>query len=132
MGAGGLMINQIEKELRGKFPNIQDYLNLVFKWLYDVEKYDKEQITEAARIKNLPEKSIIYVMLFYQVSEQLKYKSDWKYSICGLPNEEEADKRHLWHFLFDKVKQFNYFPKDEMERWQRNMQPFTELNTYDK
>lgn len=117
---------KIEQELRAKFPLLENYFNDVFKWLRKEVKNKHEALTAAAKTKGVPAGNMPYVILFFQVTEQLKL-GEW-YVHRGMLNMQGEDMYALWKYLLEKLEQYKYFPAEDFTQRRKEMAEWIKTN----
>lgn len=114
----------IEKELRERYPGLQEFFNGVFPWLYSILENENKKISQVITKKEKPVAAAIYALLFFQVTEQLKQDTNTPPVIFGHTPIAVIERRNLWKFLFDKVEMYHYIPADEMALKKKDMEPY--------
>ena len=114
----------IEKELRERYPGLQEFFNGVFSWLYSILENENKKISQVITKKEKPVAAAIYALLFFQVTEQLKQDTNTPPVIFGHTPIAVIERRNLWKFLFDKVEMCHYIPADEMALKKKDMEPY--------
>lgn len=114
----------IEKELRGRYPGLQEFFNSVFSWLYSTLENENKKISQVIEKKEKPVAAAIYALLFFQVTEQIKQDDNMPPTIFGHTPIAVIERRNLWQFLFDKVKIYNYIPAEDMAAKKKEMETF--------
>lgn len=117
---------KIEQELRAKFPLLENYFNDVFKWLRKEVKNKHEALTAAAKTKGVLPENMPYVLLFFQVTEQLK-SGEW-YVHRGMLNMQGEDMYALWKYLLEKLEQYKYFPAEDFTQRRKEMTEWIKTN----
>ena len=109
----------IEKEIRTKFPELSDYLDNLFTWFHK-EVSENPHFAEGSDLQGIKNVSAKWALLFFQISEQLKYsyggseKSEWL--------EKELQKMYpLWDFLLNRLTEYNYYTMEEASGFRLEM-----------
>ena len=105
---------EIEKELREKYNLLSRYFDDMFPWFHKEVKEKYDSINAVARKKHVPQVAVLYAILFFQVTEQLKF-GDW-YVHRGRLNMRGFDLYALWKHLANKLEHYRYFPAEEIEQ----------------
>lgn len=117
---------EIEKELREKYNLLSHYFDDVFPWFRKEVKEKYDSINSVARKKHVPQVAVLYAILFFQVTEQLKF-GDW-YVHRGRLNMRGFDLYALWKYLADKLEHYQYFPAEEMEQRRKEIDEWISNN----
>lgn len=117
---------KIEQELRAKFPLLENYFNDVFKWLRKEVKNNQTALTAAAKTKGVSPENMPYVLLFFQVTEQLK-SGEW-YVRRGMLNMQGEDMYALWKYLLEKLEHYKYFPAEDFTQRRKEMAEWIKTN----
>lgn len=121
-----LPYKEIEKELREKYNLLSHYFDDVFPWFRKEVKKKHDDINAVAQQKNVPPPAVLYAILFFQVTEQLKF-GDW-YVHRGRLNMRGFDLYALWKYLADKLEHYQYFPAEEMEQRRKEIDEWISNN----
>ena len=109
----------IEKEIRTKFPELSDYLNNLFSWFHK-ELSENPLFADDSDLEGIEKISAKWALLFFQISEQLKYgygvsdKSEWL-------EKELQEMYRLWNFLLNRLTKYNYYTMEEAAGYRLEM-----------
>lgn len=97
----------LEKEIFPAFPSLQGYLSSLFSWLSQEISRNPDTIFSAARQKNVPVKAVLCALLFFQVSEQIRYEES---------KEDVSEIEKFRQYLLDKLSAYKYFDEDSSDQ----------------
>lgn len=97
----------LKKEVFSTFPLLRDYLNSVFSWMFQEAAINPKSILSASEEKKVPVRAVLCALLFFQVSEQLKFKE---------PILDLAEIKKLHKYLLDKLSAYRYFTDEPSAR----------------
>lgn len=100
-------LENLKKEISSAFPPLQDYLASAFSWMSQEAVNNQVAILSASKQKNVPIQAVLCALLFFQVSEQLKFK---------VPISDPAEMKKLHKYLFDKLSAYHYFTYEPAAR----------------
>lgn len=108
------MIQEIEKELRAKFPGLSSYFDIAFLWVEHAIQPGAIKIMSSQIGKS--ERAIVYSLLFGQLSAQIQSGSD-----VLAPCKKLIP---VWKYVLKKLQAENYFTAErekelraEMDEW---------------
>lgn len=97
----------LEKEICSAFPSLHGYLPSLFHWLSKEISKNPKTIFSAARQKNVPVKAVLCALLFFQVSEQIRYEES---------KEDVSEIEKFRQYLLDKLSAYKYFGEDSSDQ----------------
>ena len=113
-------IKLLQQELNAKFPKLQVYFDTIFPLLKKEIEENKSKFDYTARKKNVPQIAVLYVLVWVQITEQMKRGDNPAYIL--------QDMYSLWNYLLNKLEYHHYFPPEDFPRMRKEMEEWIKTN----